>query len=66
MDESDKAVLRKVVDALTDKVAELHHPDGISLADLVDFQELLTEANFYVSGIIYSAGEICIGHDDDE
>lgn len=65
MDETDKAVLRKVIDALTDKIAELHHPDGISLSDLVDLQELLTEANFYVSGIIYSAGEVCI-HDEDD
>lgn len=58
MDETDRAVLRKVIDALTDKVAELHHPDGISLADLVNFQEMLTEANFYISGIIYSTGEV--------
>lgn len=64
MDETDKLVLRKVIEALTDKVAELHHPDGISLSDLVDFQELLTEANFYVSGIIYSAGEVCTHEDD--
>lgn len=65
MDETDKAVLRKVIDALTDQVASLHHPDGISLADLVEFQELLTEVNFYVSGIIYSAGEVNFCEHDD-
>lgn len=66
MDEQDKEVLRRVITALTDAVAEMHHPDGISLADLAEFQELLTEANFYISGILYSAGDVCVCDDEED